>query len=128
MDEYKFKPLEDWLGRVREADCDSFFVMATNNKNKIVANCQCDVDTLATMLLNAARQDKEIALAIVTTATIITKREEEKQKDCRTCEFAGVLGSKRGAQVAHCALEKQIHRLPYSCQKWQQREEKGDQQ
>lgn len=78
MDENKFKPLEDWLGRVRDNDCDSFFVMAKNNKNKMVASCKCDIDSLATMLLNASKQDKKIAQTIVAVANIIVNEAEAK--------------------------------------------------
>lgn len=127
MDEYKFKPLEDWLGRVREADCDSFFVMAINNKNKFVASCKCNIDTLANMLFSAARQDKEIAQTIVAVASIIVK---EAEQGCHNCQHAGLLGGneKDPVAVAHCAIHKETHRLPHSCDDWKQREEKGEQQ
>ena len=78
MSNNKFKPIEDWIDRVRKGDCDNFIAMACNKEKKFFGACKSSIDALATMLLTASQKDEDIAHAIVATATIIVSDAEKK--------------------------------------------------
>ncbi len=127
MDEYKFKPLEDWLKEVRQDDCDSFVAIAVNKDHKLCASVQTDYNDMVLMLMTACHKNPPFATAIMTVATLLSK---EAKQGCHNCQHAGLLGGneKNPVAVAHCIIHKKNHRLPHGCDDWKKREEKGDQQ
>ena len=124
MDEYKFKPLEDWIKKAKQGNCDQFFALAyDNNDHKLCATVQTDFDSMVEMLLTVCCKNNGIASAITSVADLINY----KATGCHNCQHAGTIGGNENdhVAVAHCTIHKETHRLPHSCDDWKQREEKG---
>ena len=127
MDEYQFKPLEDWLKEAKKGNCQRFIAMAVNKDNKLCATVQTDLNGFMEMLITACHKNPSFATAIMSVATILSK---EAEQGCHNCQHAGLLGGneKDPVALAHCIIHKENHRLPFVCDEWKQREEKGEQQ
>lgn len=80
MDEFKFKPLEDWLKDARKDDCDRFIGLAINKNHKLCGVANCGAEELIEMLLTACHQNEPIKAAILMTGTCLLKEEETKEK------------------------------------------------
>lgn len=74
MDEYKFKPLEDWLKEIRQGDCDSYIAMAVNKDHKLCATVRTDLDGFVEMLMTASRKNQQIATAVTMVAAFLTQK------------------------------------------------------
>lgn len=127
MDEYQFKPLEDWLKEAKKGNCQRFIAMAVNKEHKLCASVQTDYEGLVEMLMTAGHNNQPFATALMSVAAILWK---EAEQGCHNCQHAGLLGGneKDPVDMAHCIIHKENNRLPHSCDDWQQREEKGGQQ
>lgn len=80
MDEFKFKPLEDWLKEARQGDCGDFLAMAVSKDHKMCSVACCSFENMLEMLLTSAGKNEPFKAAIMATANIIAekmKREEE---------------------------------------------------
>ena len=80
MDEFKFKPLEDWLQGVRQGDHDNFIAMAVNKNHQLRSVASCKAESMLEMLLTCADKNEAFRDAIMAATSIIAKKMKEEGK------------------------------------------------
>ena len=80
MDEFKFKPLEDWLKDAKKDDCGDFLAMAINKNHIMCSVGCCSFENMLEMLLTTADKNEPIKAAIMATANIIAEKMKREEK------------------------------------------------
>lgn len=80
MDEFKFKPLEDWLKDAKKDDCGDFLALAINKNHKMCSVGSCSFENMLEMLLTSADKNEPFRNALMATASIISEKMKQEQE------------------------------------------------